>query len=53
VILFKPRKIHEACVQAWYLKNIGHKKGYPISSKRKIYQDAFKEGKKKRKLKDK
>jgi hypothetical protein len=27
VMLFKPKKIDEACVKAHYLENIGHKKG--------------------------
>jgi hypothetical protein len=33
VMLFKPRTIDEACVQAQYLENIGHKKGQPSGSK--------------------
>jgi hypothetical protein len=44
VILFKPRTIDEACVQAQYLENIGDKKGHPSGSKHKYHQDASKEG---------
>jgi hypothetical protein len=33
VMLFKPRTIDEACVQAQYLENIGNKKGQPSGSK--------------------
>jgi hypothetical protein len=29
-MLFKPRTIDEACVQAQYLENIGHKKGNQV-----------------------
>jgi hypothetical protein len=35
-MLFKPRTIDEACVQAQYLENIGHKKGQPSGSKQNI-----------------
>jgi hypothetical protein len=33
VMLFKPKIIDEACVQAQCLENIGHKKGKPSGSK--------------------
>jgi hypothetical protein len=33
VILFKPSTMDEACVQAHYMDNIGHKKGKPSGSK--------------------
>ena len=33
VILFKPKKIDEACVQTQYPENIGYKKGYLSGSK--------------------
>jgi hypothetical protein len=46
-MLFKPRTVDEACVQAQYLENIGHKKGKPSGSKQKEHQEASKEGKKK------
>jgi hypothetical protein len=52
-MLFKPKTVDEACVQAQYLENIGHKKGQPSGSKQKEHQDASKEGKKKWKGKDK
>ena len=45
-MFFKPRTIHDPCVQAQYLENIGHKKGKPGRSKQKENQDASKEGKK-------
>jgi hypothetical protein len=47
VMLFKPRSVDEACVQAQYLENIGLKKGKSSGSKQKEQQDASKEGKKK------
>jgi hypothetical protein len=34
-MLFKPRTVDEACVQAQYLENIGQKKGKPSGSSRK------------------
>jgi hypothetical protein len=46
-MLFKPRTVDEACVQAQYLENIGQKKGKPSGSKQKEHQEASKEGKKK------
>jgi hypothetical protein len=46
-MLFKPRTVDEACVQAQYLENIGQKKGKPSGSKKKEHQEASKEGKKK------
>jgi hypothetical protein len=46
-MLFKPRTMDEACVQAQYLENIGQKKGNPSGSKKKEHQEASKEGKKK------
>jgi hypothetical protein len=52
-MLFKPRTINEAYVQAQCLENIGHKEGQPSDSKHKEHQDASKEGKKKWKRKDK
>ena len=46
-MLFKPRTINEAYVQAQYIKNIRNKKGYPSGSKNKECEDASMEGKKK------
>ena len=46
VILFKPRTIDEACVQAWYLEKMDKNKGQSIGSKQKDHQDASKERKK-------
>jgi hypothetical protein len=46
-MLFKPRIVDEACVQAQYLENIGQKKGQPSGLKQKEHQEASKEGKKK------
>jgi hypothetical protein len=46
-MLFKPRTMDEACVQAQYLENIGHKKGQPSGSKQKEHQGASKMGRKK------
>lgn len=45
VILFNPRSVDEACVQAQYLEKIGLKKGKSSGSKQKEQQDASKEGK--------
>ena len=45
-MLFKPRKINEACVQAKYMENMGMTKGQPSGSKKKGNQDASKERKK-------
>jgi hypothetical protein len=53
VILFKPGTIDEAYVEAQYLENIGHKKGYPNGFKHKYHQEASNKGKKKWKRKDK
>jgi hypothetical protein len=47
VMIFKPRKVDEACVQAQYLENMGHKKRQPSSSKQKEHEEASKEGMKK------
>ena len=47
MILFNPKTIDEAYVQARYLENIGHKKRKPSGSKQKYNQDSSKEGKKK------
>jgi hypothetical protein len=33
VMLFNPRKVDEACIQAQYLENIGQKKGHPSGSR--------------------
>jgi hypothetical protein len=46
-MIFKPRKMDEACIHAQYLENIGQKKGKPSGSKEKYHQEDFKEGKKK------
>ena len=52
-MLFNPMEIDEACVQAQYLGNVGHKKGQPSGSKHKENRYDSKEGKKKWKGKDK
>jgi hypothetical protein len=53
-MFFKPSTMDEACVQAQYLENIGHKRAQPSSSKQKEHQEASKEAKKKWKgVKDK
>jgi hypothetical protein len=52
-MLFNPRIVEEAYVQAKYLENTGDKKGKPSCSKWKEHQYASKEGKKKWKGKDK
>jgi hypothetical protein len=44
VMLFKPRTIDEACVQAQYLENIGNKKGQPSGSKIEIPPRCFQGG---------
>jgi hypothetical protein len=46
-MLFKLRKMDEACVQTHYLENLGHEKGNPSGSKQKEHQEDSKEGKKK------
>jgi hypothetical protein len=46
-MLFKPRTMDEACVQAQYLENIGQKKGQTKWFEEKEHQEASKEGKKK------
>jgi len=47
VMLFKPKIVDEACVQAQYLDNIGLKRAQTSGSKQKEQQNASKEGKKK------
>jgi len=47
VMLFKPRKIDEASMQARYLENVDKKKGQPSGCKHKYHQDDYKEEKKK------
>ena len=49
VMLFKPKMVDEACVQAQYLENIGLKGAQSNGLKKKEKQDASKEGKKKKK----
>jgi hypothetical protein len=43
-MLFKPRIVDEACVQAQYLENIGHKKGKPSGSKQERAPGSFQGG---------
>lgn len=46
VILFKPKMVDVACVQAYYLEKIGHNKGKSSGSKHKEHQKAYTKGKK-------
>jgi hypothetical protein len=43
-MIFNPRVVDEACVEAQYLEKIGQKKGKPSGSKKKENQEASKEG---------
>ena len=49
VMLFKPKLVDEACVQAQYLQNIGLKRVQSSGSKQKEQHEASKEGKNKQK----
>jgi hypothetical protein len=46
VMLFKPRIVDEASVQAQYLEYMDKKKGQPSGSKQKDHQEASTEGNK-------